>query len=119
MKLLCFRPTRKMHDSGYRYIEYGYFNTEDSTVEIVDRYDAIISPFGEGVYFNIDLDKSGWFRIMPRNKEGLEWSYGGMIEAKEDINISKENQLTWLILIDKLGWSAKTKPKRKLAKKGK
>lgn len=81
MKLLCFKPTRNMHDSGFRYIEYGYIDTEDDTVEVIDRWDVLMTPLDTKIHVYIDLTKSGWFRIMPKDNVELRWGYGGQIEA--------------------------------------
>jgi len=84
-KLLCFKQTRNMHESGYRYIEYGYIYGKDGkeVVEVVGRYDVLQSPYVHPISFNLDLTKSGWFRIMPGRGQELEWHYGGEIKVKE------------------------------------
>lgn len=83
MKLLCFKPTRKIHESGFRYIEYGYID-EKNQVEVVGMYDVLSSPYEQVVPFNLDITKSGWFRIMPRKELKLSWSYGGSIVIEEN-----------------------------------
>lgn len=91
-RFLCFRQTRNMHESGFRYIEYGYLTYDENNnevIEIVDRYDVVLSTYTALPRFNIDLTKSGWFRVLPRTSEILEWSYGGTIEvakAEEQTN---------------------------------
>jgi len=85
MKILCFKPMRNVHESGYRYIQYGYMGSDEKEeeVEIVGRYDLLQTPFDQIVPFSIDLTKSGWFRILPRIDKELEWGYGGSIDFKE------------------------------------
>lgn len=70
-----------MHESGFRYIEYGYITYEngEELVEIVGRYDILQLPYNFHVKGNIDLTKSGWFRILAEN---LDWQYGGTITEK-------------------------------------
>lgn len=80
-RIMCFKPTRKVHESGYRYIEYGYMSVVDGKehVEIVGQYDLLQTPYNEACPFHLDLTKSGWFRILPRKSIKLDWSYGGEI----------------------------------------
>jgi hypothetical protein len=91
-KVLCFRPTRNMHESGFRYIEYGYMNGDNDmeNVEIVSRYDLLTTPYDETIPCNIDLTKSGWFRILPRLDKEYEWGYGGSIVATKSGQSLKE-----------------------------
>ena len=89
-KLLCFKQTRHMHESGYRYIEYGYIDDEDN-VEVVGRYDVISSVCSDKMPFNLDLTKSGWFRIMPHIDAEFEWLYGGTIAIKSAKPTNQDN----------------------------
>lgn len=85
-KLLCFKPMRNMHESGYRYIQYGYISTDDEgeeQIEIIGQYDVLQTPYFEAMPVNLDLTKSGWFRILPRLDQKLEWKYGGTISVVE------------------------------------
>lgn len=86
-KILCFKPMRNMHESGFRYIQYGYITNENAEekIEIVGKYDLLQTPFDVPMPANIDLTKSGWFRILPRLDQELEWSYGGTIKVKGKI----------------------------------
>ena len=96
-RMLCFRPTRKVHDSGFRYIEYGYINDVDE-VEIIGQYDILQTPYDQMLPYNLDLTKSGWFRILPRRDLELEWEYGGTIAIKalhrtqSDTNLVSEGE---------------------------
>jgi hypothetical protein len=83
-KILCFRATRKLHESGFRIIEYGYMLTDgiDEQVEIVGRYDILTTPFDVPLPCSFDVTKSGWFRILPSRNMELKWGYGGAISAK-------------------------------------
>lgn len=75
-----------MHESGFRYIEYGYIDTNDEGeehVEVVGRYDILQTPYDILIPANIDLTKSGWFRILPRKDVELVWQYGGTIAIKD------------------------------------
>lgn len=85
MKLLCFKPTRNVHESGYRYIEYGYMDSDDATesVEIIGRYDIITTPFDSVLPISLDLTRSGWFRILPRIDRELKWTWDGTIVINE------------------------------------
>ena len=81
-RFLCFRPTRNVHESGFRYIEFGYLSddgTGKEVVEIVDRYDVVLGNYGDSIPFHLDLTKSGWFRVLPRTEAEIEWSFGGTI----------------------------------------
>lgn len=82
-RILCFKPMRKVHESGYRYIQYGYITEgEDGGehIEIVGQYDILQLPYDTPIPCNIDLTRSGWFRILPRLDAELEWSYSGEIK---------------------------------------
>lgn len=79
-KMLCFRQTRKVHESGYRYIEYGYID-DNGVVEVVGQYDVLQTPYDVPVPYNLDLTRSGWFRILPRKNMRLEWCFGGEISV--------------------------------------
>ena len=82
-KFLCFRPTRNIHESGFRVIEYGYLTYDESNkevIKVVGRYDTVCSFWKEPIPYHLDLTKSGWFRILPRIEANLEWSYGGTIQ---------------------------------------
>jgi hypothetical protein len=75
-----------MHESGYRYIEYGYMTygeNNEEQIEIIGRYDLLQTPYDKAIPCNIDLTKSGWFRLLPRMDQELEWSYGGTIRIKD------------------------------------
>lgn len=88
-RILCFKQTRNVHESGYRYIEYGYITTDaagEEHVEVVGRYDILQTPYELAFPCNIDLTKSGWFRILPRKDLELEWQYGGTISVKEALS---------------------------------
>jgi len=77
---------RNVHESGYRYIQYGYMASDEKdeeVIEIVGRYDLLQTPYDKAIPCNIDLTKSGWFRLLPRKKLELEWEYGGTITIKE------------------------------------
>ena len=83
-RYLCFKATRNMHESGFRYIEYGYMTFDEAgneQIEVVGRYDVVLgtSFLKETITFHLDLTKSGWFRVMARTDTKLEWSYGGEI----------------------------------------
>lgn len=80
-RFLCFKSTRNIHESGYRFIEYGYMTCVDGkeTIEIVDRYDTVLDVFTNAIPFHLDLTKSGWFRVLPRIDIDIEWTYGGSI----------------------------------------
>lgn len=86
-KILCFKPMRNVHESGYRYIQYGYMTEVEGVeqVEVVGRYDLLQTPYDKAIPCNIDLTKSGWFRLLPRKDQELEWQYGGTIAIKETI----------------------------------
>lgn len=58
-------------------------NSGEEVVEIIDYYDILQTPYFNPLPCNIDLTKSGWFRILPRLDNELEWKYGGTIEIKE------------------------------------
>lgn len=88
-RFLCFRQTRNMHESGFRYIEYGYITYDEAgkeEVEIAGRYDIVCRSLTRAVPYHIDLTKSGWFRILPRVNESIEWSYGGTIAITTPTN---------------------------------
>jgi len=86
-RILCFKPTRNMHESGFRYIEYGYIGVAEDgfseEIEIIGRYDILQTPYDQEIPCNIDLTKSGWFRLLPRKDLELEWQYGGTIAIKK------------------------------------
>ena len=84
-KILCFKQTRHMHESGYRYIEYGYIDN-NGIVEVVGRYDIIQTPYNVALPYHLDLTKSGWFRILPRKDLKIQWGYGGEVEIKGELN---------------------------------
>lgn len=83
-KTLCFRPTRNLHESGFRYIEYGYHIYDQDgkeKVEVVGRYDLVHHyDYMKPIFYDLDLTRSGWFRILQREAVELEWSYGGAIK---------------------------------------
>jgi hypothetical protein len=84
-KILCFKPMRNVHESGYRYIQYGYMTygeNNEEVIEIVGRYDLLQTPYDDPMPCNIDLTKSGWFRLLPRRDQELEWKYGGTIAVE-------------------------------------
>jgi hypothetical protein len=81
-----------MHESGFRYIEYGYIDKDDNgveRVEVVGRYDILQLPYGFQLRGNIDLTKSGWFRILSEN---LEWGYGGEIRQTQESSKADEKK---------------------------
>lgn len=85
-RILCFKPMRNIHESGFRYIQYGYMTSDENDeeqIEIVGRYDILETPYYNPIPCNIDLTKSGWFRFLPRLDLELEWGYGGTIIVKE------------------------------------
>ena len=79
-----------MHESGFRYIEYGYMTYgEDNSeqIEVVGQYDVVLDSafLKTPVTYHLDLLKSGWFRVLPRTDAKLEWTYGGMIVEAEEM----------------------------------
>lgn len=81
-RFLCFRQTRNVHESGFRYIEFGYLSYDETgkeVIEIVGRYDVVLGNYGDNIPLHLDLTKSGWFRILPRIEADIEWSLGGTI----------------------------------------
>ena len=69
-KYLCFKSSRKLHDSGFRYIDYGYCNLDEKgkaiNIEIVGSYDVF---FWDKLNVHIDVTSNGWFRLLTTDYE--------------------------------------------------
>jgi hypothetical protein len=64
------KPTRRVHDSGYRIFECGYHTTDDD-VQVLGTCSDHIRSYEE-LMLNMDLTRKGYIRIWS-NKGDLEW----------------------------------------------
>lgn len=84
-----FRPTTRVHDSGFRCFECGYLVTGDDNKAIkkvviargVDHItNWLFSPTGEAVAFDMDLLRDGNIRIF-NHRQPLFWDIPGFSDA--------------------------------------
>ena len=84
-----FRPTTRVHDSGFRCFECGYLVAGDDNKAIkkvviargVDHItNWLFSPTGEAVAFDMDLLRDGNIRIF-NHKQPLFWDIPGFSDA--------------------------------------
>jgi len=78
-KIPYIKPTRKMHDSGFRMVEYGYLIGENGKdKEVLGEYDVFFGDRDNKMH--IDVTRDGYIRfLMP-----LKWSkFTGRLESTE------------------------------------
>jgi hypothetical protein len=60
-----FKPTKRLHDTGFRLIEYGYCSIDKKCnaidIEVLDEYDIII---GRDRIEHLDVTRNGYIRIL-------------------------------------------------------
>ena len=62
-KIPYIKPLRKIHESGFRMIEYGYLKDENGKdKEIVGTYDVIWGDSSNKLH--IDVTKDGYIRLL-------------------------------------------------------
>lgn len=68
------KPTRKIHDSGYRCFETGYINENDEKVVIGSYTDHVWNFNHKGMpeFINMDLARNGCIRFFSHG-EGIKW----------------------------------------------
>lgn len=86
-----FRPTRRVHDSGFRCFECGYLQVGDDkraakkviigvSVDHISNW-LFNSPLGDGTAIDMDLLKDGHIRLF-NHKQRLYWSLPGWSDAE-------------------------------------
>ena len=65
MKSPYFKAVRDLHETGFRYIEYGYCNIDKKSkatdIEVVGRYDCL---FCDDMKLHIDCTRDGYIRVL-------------------------------------------------------
>ena len=72
MKTPYIKPTRRMHDSGYRIMEVGYHDGDENITVLGECSDHVFSEWDQKFSVNIDLTKKGYIRLWSREGE-LRW----------------------------------------------
>lgn len=92
MKTPYIKPTRRVHDSGYRIFELGYHDGDDNITKLGECSDHIYQDyFSPPFRWNMDLTKKGYIRFFSHDGD-LRWKHENCIVSSASlICIPREN----------------------------